>query len=358
MILKVNDRIRNRKVDFFTHVDMTLKYDSVASVFSWKWTFDPTNQEHIDLACIGHYHLCTIEHNGELILTGTIMSQFFHDEALPQTVTMSGYSLPGVLEDCEIAAESYPVQVGFLSLKDIATKYLKPFGIKFVIDSSVAKRMDEPYKECTATSGQSIKSYLSELASQKNIIVSNDQFGRLLFTQPLASQKPIIHFKKGEAEWVGMTLSFDGQAMHSRIYIVNQADVDEINTSDSFVDNPYVPIIFRQKVLVMNSGNRLDNINMGAGSEAAKNALCQEMKNFKLSIRLDRWDINGKIIRPGQIVSVTNPFVYLFKKTNWIIEEVTFTGDANEQRANLTCVLPEVYNGQPFKYIFSGINLH
>jgi len=360
MILKVNDRLRNRRVEFFHKFNATLKYDAVASVFSWTFVFDPDNREHIDLACIGHYHLCTIEHEGELILTGQILSQFFHDEPLPQTVTMSGYSLPGVLEDCEIPIE-FSTQSNELTLKNIATQYLKPFGIKFVIDPSVEELMNQEYEETSATRGQSLKSYLSELASQKNIVVSNDKYGRVLFTRPLASQKPICHFKAGETKWHGMTLSFDGQAMHSKIFVVNQADIDDTDTGEGRgIVNPFVPIVYRPKTIVMNS-DRLDNIDLspdGKGSPAERNALSQELKNFTLSIRLDRWDVNGKIIRPGDIVSVTNPRVYMFKKTNWFVEEVALTGDANELLANLKCVLPSVYNGTTAEYIFKGINLH
>lgn len=360
MILKVNDRIRVRRVETFTHFEATLKYDAVASVFSWKFVFDPKNRQHVDLACIGHYHQCTLEHNGDLILTGQILSQFFHDEPIKQTTTMSGYSLPGVLEDCEIPPSAYPLQTDFMNLEQIAQKYLKPFGIKYTIDDSVSSRMKEQYEESSATAGQSLKSYLSNLASQKNIIISHDNKGRLLFTQPKATQMPVTHFRVGGTRWTGMTLSFDGQAMHSRIYVINQADVDDINESQSFVDNPYVaiPEVFRQKVIVMNSGNKLDNIDKGGGATAANNALAQELKNFKLSIRMDRWDVDGKIIRPGDMVSVTNPSCYIFKKTKWFVEEVALVGDESEQRSNLTCVLPEVYTGEKPEYIYKGLNLH
>lgn len=359
MILKVNDRIRNRRVAPFTWIDLTLKYDAVASVFSFKFNFNPENQDHVNLAAIGHYHTCTLEHNNELILTGQILSQFFHDEPVPQTVTMSGYSLPGVIEDCEIPPEAYPLQSSFLSLRQIATKYFKPFGIKFVVDPSVAVRMDQKYNEANATSGQSLKSFICELASQKNIVVSNDQFGRVVFTQPSQTQRPITHFKKGGTKWTGMTLSFDGQAMHSRLFVINQSDIDDINTSERAVNNPYVfpSEVFRQKVIVMNSGNRLDNLDLGGGAVAAKNALAQELKNLKLSIRMDRWDIDGRIVRPGDIVSVTNPQCYIFKKSNWLVEEVSMVGQPDEERANLTCVLPEVYNGGTPKFLFEGINV-
>ena len=82
MILKINDRIRNRKVEFFNKFSLELRYDSVASVFSFDFIFNSSNQEHIDLACIGHYHLASLEHNGELLITGYILSEKFNDGRL------------------------------------------------------------------------------------------------------------------------------------------------------------------------------------------------------------------------------------------------------------------------------------
>src|SRR5690242_19517088 len=104
MILKVNDRFKTREVRFFTDVTIDQKYDSFASTFQLSYFLDPNNIEHKEFSCVSHYHICTLFHdNGELILTGYILSIKFKDKSTKQLVTISGYSLPGVLEDCDIA---------------------------------------------------------------------------------------------------------------------------------------------------------------------------------------------------------------------------------------------------------------
>src|SRR5690242_2174050 len=346
MILRINDRIRNKKIDFFNDIDITLKYDAVASVFNFHFHFDPTKQEHIDLACIGHYHLCTIEHLGQTVMTGIIMAQHFHDEKTPEMLTLSGYSLGGVLEDCEIPPEAYPLQTDMLSLKEITDRIIKPFGLKYVIDSSVTSKMNEKYDEASATPGQSVKSFLSELASQKNIILSHDTQGRLKFTRPSPTQKPIASFERGKGLYTSMQSTFDGQAMHSRIFVVNQADMDDINTAESYADNPFViKPVFRQKVMVINSGNKLDAINMSGPGSAARNALSQELRNYTLTIHTDRWDVKGRLFMPGDVVTVLNPYVYNFTKTRWMIEEIHLKGNEKAQTASLKCVMPAVFDG-------------
>jgi hypothetical protein len=77
-----------------------------------------------------------------------------------------------------------------------------------------------------------------------------------------------------------------------------------------------------------------------------------------LTISIDRWDLNGKVIRPNNIISILAPHLYIYKKVNWFIESVEYTGNNEKQTAVLNCVLPEVYNNSPVKSIFEGINMH
>jgi prophage tail gpP-like protein len=303
------------------------------------------------MACIGHYHLCTIEHNDELVLTGYILSEGFSSSSNRKLVSIGGYSLPGVLEDCEIPPTFYPLQSDGLTLRQIAQKLINPFELKMIVDPAVAAKMDAVLEKSTAKESQNIKSYLTELASQKNIIISHNERGNLVFTEAKANKKPILNFDGG-IPFTSMDLSFNGQGMHSHLTVMKQADSDGGNAGEFTIQNPYVPFVYRPKVVTQSSGDDNDT------EKAAQNLLADELKNLKLTIVTDRWEIDGKMIKPNNIISVTNPEVYLYKSTDWFIESIDFTGDEKQTVAKLNCVLPEVYNGQTPKYIFRGINLH
>jgi prophage tail gpP-like protein len=346
MILKINDRIRNRKVEFFNQFKINLQYDSIASGVSFSAYFNPDNQEHVDLYCIGHYHLATVEHNGELLFTGYVLGENFNDESKRQLVSFNGYSLPGVLEDCEIPPSLYPLESNGLSLREIAQKYLAPFGIKFQVDPAVAGEMNKVYEKVTASEIQTIKSFLTELAAQRNIIISHNEAGSVLFTRARTKQKPILNYgEEGGPPFTSMSLDFSGQGMHSHIYVIKQADADGGNAGETVIRNPYVPFVYRPKVLMQSAGDDNDT------EHAARLALSAELKNLKLTIVTDRWEIDGKI-------TVVNPRVYLFKKSTWFIESIELKGNEEKTVATLTCVLPEVYNNEIPKYLFEGINLH
>lgn len=352
MELYINDRIRNRKVSFFNNFSLNLKYDSVGSAFSFGFYFDPDNQEHKELACIGHYHTCQLYHNDELLLTGIILSEGFSSGPVRQMVNFSGYSLPGVLEDCNIPPDLYPLQSDGLSLKQIAGKLIKPFGLTMAVDAAVTAKMNSVYAKTTAKETDTIKGYLTELAAQKNILVSHNEKGELLFTEAKARMKSIFHFEDN-IPGTTMQLTFNGQAMHSHITVMKQANSQGGNAGEVTVRNPYViNSVYRPKVITQNSGDDIDT------TQAAKNALADELKNLSITINTDRWEINKKIIKPNNIISITNKEIYLYKKSDWFIEEVTLTGDNTKTVAALKVVLPEVYNGLTPQYLFQGINLH
>jgi prophage tail gpP-like protein len=222
-----------------------------------------------------------------------------------------------------------------------------------VVDPSVASLMDKQYDKTTASESQTIKGYLTELAAQKNIIISHNQYGNVLFTRAKTKQQPILNYGEvGGAPFTNMNLSFNGQAMHSDITVIRQATKNNPNSGRATVKNPYVPYVYRPKVVVQTSGDDIDT------EQAARNVLSAELKNLRLTIETDRWEIDGKIIKPNSIISVVNPKVYLFKKSNWFVESIDFKGDNKKTIATLNCVIPEVYNNDTPTYLFKGINLH
>jgi prophage tail gpP-like protein len=327
----------------------------LADSFGFSFYNNPDNPEHKELLCIGHYHICTVTHNNETLLTGNMLSQGFVSSSDRKLVTISGYSLTGVLEDCEIPPKIYPLQSDNLSLKQIAQKIIAPFGLKMVVDSSVESLMNSSFKKSTAKENQNIKTYLSDLASQKNIVLSHTEKGELWFTKAKTKQKPIIDFDTTKGTLIGteFTLQFDGQAMHSHITVQKQADSDGGNAGEETIRNPYViGSVYRPKVISQSSGDDNDS------SKAAKTALAAELKNIKLTIKTDRWIVDGKIIKPNNLITVINPEIYAFTKQTWFVESIDFTGDEKQTTAVLNCVLPEVYNMETPIYLYKGINLH
>ncbi len=345
MELIINDRIRNRKIEFFNSFKIHLKYNAFASTFSLDFYFDPDVIEQKEMACVGHYHIAELRHNNQLLLT--VPTNKAIDKALAAGNLKPAKGTPA-------KPYCYPIQDEGLSLKQIAQKYLAPFGITMVVDPVVASAMNDPIAETSVKPNDTVKQYLTELATQKNINISHDEFGRLVFTRVPTSLKPVFDFNvpKGGLPGIKMTSHFNGQDMHSQITVQQQADIEDTNIGEETVTNPYVPFVFRPRTIIQSAGTNTDT------ALAASNALANELRGLTFTITMDRWDINAKIIKPKNTITVINPEIYLYKKTTLFIESIEYNGDQKEMTTILHCVLPEVYNGQVPKYIYAGINLH
>ena len=356
LTLYIDDRIRNRKVDFFNDFTLQLAHDSVGSVFSFNLYFDPNNIEHKEFICVTHFHIVRLEFNGQLILTGNITSQRFTESSVRKTVSIGGYSLPGVLEDCQIPTQSYPLQSDGLSLRQIADKLLRPFKIKYEVDAAVSGRMSKSFDKATATESQTVKDFLTELASQKDIIISHNAEGALLFTEGKTNMTPVmvLDLTKGAQLGTEYTLDYDGQAMHSHITVQKQADLKGGNAGSVTIRNVYViGSVYRPRVTSQTSGDDIDT------SEAAKRELANELRGVKLTIKTDRWlDDDGNLFAPNTMIQVLAPQLYIYRMEDWFIESVNYEGNNTQTIATLNCVLPEVYNGKTPVSIFREINLH
>lgn len=336
---------RHYSIDTFNQFSLLLKYDSVASAFSFSFYFDPNNPQHRLLFQPGHYHQCDIVHNGELLVRGWIISQGMGESSEKVLSSINGYSLPGVLEDCQIPLDVYPLQHDGKTLKEIATTLISKFPFKVQIDASVSTKMESVYDVTAANENQTIKEYLTSLATQKDVVISHTPSGDLLFTKAKTKQNPFFHFNNNMPN-VEMSMKFNGQAMHSHIWVQKQADVDGGNAGEELIRNPFVPYVYRPTVITQSSGTDIDT------KEAAKQALSAELKNIVLTIKTSMWEIDGAILKPNTVVAVTNPELYIYKKVNWFVESIQFDGDETETVATLTCVLPEVYNNEYPDYFF------
>ncbi len=341
-------KINNIVFKYFNNFSLLLKFDSVASAFSCSFYFNPDNDQHKELLKPGQYADCSISHNDELLISGKILSQNFKSGSRRMLVEIGGYSYPGVLENCQIPVSLYPLQSDNLTLKEITDKLLKPFGLSYEVDSVVSSEMDKKIPKTTAKESQTIKAYLSELAAQRNIVITHTPEGALYFTRTNTNQSRVLDIDSvnGTIPVPEMGFTFNGANMHSEITVMKQASSEGGNAGESTIENPYVGA-YRPKVMIQNSGD--DNDTEAAG----KTALASELKNIKLIVKTDRWVVNGSILKPNNLISVRKPELYLYNKTDFFIESVQYIGNSKGLTATLTCVLPEVYNGETPKSIFT-----
>lgn len=378
--LKINVRHSNtggtiRTVTRLNNFKYNHAFNSMASTFSFDYYFDPDNQEDAEVVCVSHMHECQLFYNKKLFLTGYILSQQFVDNGKPEYVKISGYSKAGALTDCDTNA-SKSLETDGLTFRQIINKVLAPFksnGIGLVYgkgtgainkvftddEKSIESKLDDNGEAKVAKeTSQNIASYLSELAKQRNIVLSHDEKGNVLITTPNTKGKPILNldFSDNTSDafkipGIGLDFTFNGQALHTEITVVQQADEEMGKDASTFGPrrNPLIPIkkevLYRPRTVIVDSGNEF-TLNEACNYEMGK----EVREAVKLKVDLGTANIEGLLIAPNNTITVKKRSIFAYKKITWFIESMEIGYDSEKEVSTLNCVLP-------FGYDFNYANL-
>lgn len=401
-------RIAGHTIDLFAQVSLNLKFDACASNFTFLTYFDPDNEIHKKIFLPGAFHNCTITHRGVRLLTGNVTGvQFIKAGDPPKTlVQIGGFSKTGVLEKCPVVME--PLQVNGMTLKDIAEAVCGHYGIEVIVDPEVEDDAATVFNTGQPEADEPVRSYLDKMASHLNIVLSHDENGNLLLTRakagkvltkkrtavsttptsfdsalpgapedfateetPVASDRPILyHFDMGTPN-THMGLLFDGQHIHSDIVVLGQYDGQSNDTTPDVLFNPYFlgseflenyNLFNRQAYQIQGTirgkqpctviQRQQTDSSLNAAPLTARMVLSKELKAIRLGVTTDRWILDGNMITPNQIISVINPEVYLYKKTEWFIREVILTGVGENETAILECVPVDAFSNDDPENIF------
>lgn len=348
---KIRIVIGNRELVHFERVSVALKYDSVYSSFAFSATY-LNNSEQRNIFRPLRYQQVKIYvgniNDDNLILTGTILKTEISSKAEPEGIKVSGYSLPGILSDCQFSPSNYPLQDDNKTLKEITQKFISPFGIELFVNQIAIQDANRTIEQTSASETQDVASYIVKLASQFNIVVGHTRRGRLLFTRVRANERARSNYVEGTGDFIEASLSVDGQAIHSDYTVLKQPDYldnSAVNPQES-VSNNIVPI-FRQKVKKQTVGNSGNTMN------AAINSRMEGLRAIKINLRVNSLLYHDQsIIKPNRVVTLQAPSIYLDQKISIFVDEVTLNQSTKGETAELKCFLREAFTGQAVRNIF------
>jgi len=362
MKIKINGKI----IENYTALKMSRSLDSIASTFAFSVRFNPENDDHKELFKPLQYYDCLIySDNDDLMMTGTILNHQFDSDSGSNLASISGYSKSGILEDVTIPPSLYPLESINRSLRDIVDRLCSYYGISVVyalgdngtIDDDFVKNFKtkikpyrEPkrkrssetsestervYKKTTAEPTETVKSYVSKLTSQRNLLLSHDNKGNVVIFKVNTKQKPKYFFNKETL--LKASSSWNGQAMHSEINVVRQPSME--NAGVSTVDKVKSFYINKNRPLtkVLSSGEDTDT------KKAAENEYANELKNITLKIELQGLYYD---IKPGDLLNLHLHEVYSFAYSRWMVSTIDFEINENSTSTSINLLLPESFTGE------------
>lgn len=360
MQIKVNGKFYN----YFNSVVISTTLDTLASVFAFTAFYDPANPDHVILfRPLTYYKIEFFNDDGGLIMTGTVVHWNFKSSAESNLVQLAGYSLPGVLEDCQVPYSLYPLESDGRSLAQIIARLIKPFALKMIVYEIVSKEANQIIAKTVAKVDETIKDYLCKVANQKNVVLSHDIHGNIILFRP--DIKAPAKLSLTAQNTIGMDLDIDGQKLHSTITTLRQpsrgdGENDFTNEDDASVTNPDDP---GGKVFKISSINtvanplvkayrpyvdRLTKLSFYDTQRAALNMRAAELKNIRVSFSLN----DQPPISVGDIIEVLNPEIFINVTARMVLESTVISQNNERKVMSGTLVLVETFNGDEPQNIF------
>ena len=319
------DRVRiTRAIDSMDTVEFGAPFDADAPGF--KETFVPFS-----------FKTVVITVGGVPLFTGTMVGVVPNIENIIKTVSVSGYSLPGVLNDCTPPASAFPLEFDNQGLREIAATLAAPFGLSvdFQADQGAV------FERVAIEPGKKILTFLAKLAKQRNLVISSSSRGKLVFLQSSDGGTPVARLQQGSPPVLSVSPFFNPQEYYSHITGLEPAILGLAGTQFT-VKNPNLEGVVRP--LTFNAPDTLDS-DVKAAVDAKAGRMFGNMASY--SVRVATWrDPSGELWAPNTSVQLLAPDAMVYTEFTFIVRSVEFNRDARSETATLNLVIPGAFSGK------------
>jgi prophage tail gpP-like protein len=283
----------------FTGYELTLAYDTF-DTFSFSAPFDIAEKEIGEVLQPFSFKDCTVYYKGKLVFKETLLTPDPELTDKAKEITLQGYPLCGVLNDCTIPLAQYPAEYNGLNIQEIAQPIADAYGIQLVLDG----KPGGPFTDVAVEPTEKVLEFLSKLSKQRDLLFRNDEEGRLVFFNA-KEEKPFATFEEGKSPLISIKPKFKAQEFFSHIIGFTKTDSD--TDSDQFVfENQYLikKGITRCQTIIV------DDAEDGSSLESAVKAYAGRMFADCVAYELEcegHVNADGEVFKKGMIVCIQAP---------------------------------------------------
>ncbi len=321
---------------FWDSMNISRSIDSMDTV-SFGAPFDDTAPGFRELFRPFSFKPITVTVGGEPLFTGTMVGVDPVLEPSRRSIAISGYGLPGVLNDCTPPASTFPLEFNGQTLKEIASCMAAPFGVgvEFAIEEGPV------FDRVASDPSKKVLAFLTGLAKQRNLVMSSTARGKLLFSQSVTPGTPVARLRQGESPLLTVSPSFNPQRYHSHITGMQPTSVGSHGTSFT-ARNPRLEGVVRPLTVSVQ-----DTIG-GDVQPAVEASLGRMFGNIaSYTATVDTWrDPSGELWAPNTTITLLAPGAMVYSEYEFIVRSVGFSRNRAEETAVLNLVMPGSFSGQ------------
>jgi prophage tail gpP-like protein len=337
MTERVSLEIEGTRFEHWSELELTLSIDTF-STCSFRAPFEPERAEFRKLFRPFAFTPIKIRVGNQVLFTGTMVGVHPSQDASRSEVEVTGYALPAVLDDCNAPGDSVPHEFKKLDLRAIALALAGPFGIGVKFEASPGKTFAKAKLDEDAT----IFRFLTELAQQRGLVLSNTPDGLLLCWQSVEAGNPVAVINvDGEQPFPNVSSSFNPQDYFSQITGFGRSKRRGKGNQHT-EKNPWLPGVLRPNTYKVPDNDPAD---IPEATRAQLGRMFANMATFTLE-NVPTWrDPQGELWQPNTTIKLLAPRAMVYRRTELLVRNVTLKQTASVESASFELVLPGAFNG-------------
>jgi prophage tail gpP-like protein len=330
--------IDGKKFTGFISYTLELSYDSFDK-FSFTAPYDTQIEELQNVITPFAFKPCEVFYNNTLLFKGVLLTPDPELTDQSSEVTLEGYPLCGVLNDCMVPPTKYPLQCVGINIKGIADAACEPYSIPVIMNGEVGADFTEVSIEPT----DKILDFLSRLAKQRNLLFTNNEKGQLVFFNS-KSEKAFATFTEGKQPLISLKAKYKAQDFFSHITGFGKTDAEYPSLSYTF-ENTYLigKGIIRHQSLTIEDSETISDLENAVKAHAGR--MFADCVSYDLVCE-NHVNENNELFKKGMTVCVSAPSALIKKETNFIARNVKLSRTIEGKTAELNLVLPGSYTGE------------
>jgi prophage tail gpP-like protein len=324
--------VDGKKFTGFTGYEINLSCDSL-DTFSFSAPYDIAAKDLKSAIMPFSFKECTVYYLGEKLFKGELLTPDPQLESDATEITLQGYPLCGVLNDCTVPPSKYPAEYYNLTIKDIADQIADIYGIKIMFPDGPG----DPFAEVAFEPNEKVLSFLLKLAQQRKLLFTNDENGRLVFYKP-KKKSAFMTFKEGKSPLISISPQFNGQNFYS--HITGLAKTDSLNQLSPYTfENRFLTRIgkIRHDTFIVDDAETSIDLENAVLARAGR--MFADCVSFALKCEGHLND-KGKVFKKGMTVCVEAPGAMITRQTNFTARNIKIMRDDRGKTADIDLVLP------------------
>lgn len=288
---------------------------------------------------IRHGEACTVQVDGETVITGHVDDVLPQFDATQHGVTVVGRDATGDLVDCSAIAKSSEWQGR--TLLQVAEDLARPFGVKVIAETEVGA----PFQRSRLQQGETVFEALERAARMRGVLLVSDGQGNLVITR--AGKQRIGTALVQGGNILRGSATFSLRERFSRYVCKGQAPGSDFSSSEQNAQIESKPAAdgevkrYRPLIVIAESSSDTRGLNDRALWEAA----VRLGRSARPVITVQGWRHADGLWRPNRLVQVAAPYFHLDREM--LIVSVAYTIGEGGTFTELELCRPEAFQLLP-----------